>query len=75
MIRETVRDGEPALAVDTEEEFARALGSGVYEENTNSLKDVLAASDPSGWVTQTILLAPVVTVDGKGLTNDTLIRS
>ena len=30
VIRETVIDGEPALAVDTEEEFARALGSGVY---------------------------------------------
>ena len=29
-MRETVRDGEPALAVDTEEEFDRALGSGVY---------------------------------------------
>ena len=28
--RETVSDGEPALAVDTEEEFDRALGSGVY---------------------------------------------
>ena len=30
LIRETVRDGEPALGVDTEEEFASALGSGVY---------------------------------------------
>ena len=56
MIRETVLDGEPALAVDTEEEFARALGSGVYvvpptmanamawhpwdEDNTDSLEDV-----------------------------------
>ena len=30
MIRETVLDGEPALAVDTEEEFDRALGSGVW---------------------------------------------
>ena len=62
MIRETVLDGEPALDVDTEEEFARALGSGVYvipptmadamtwhpwdEDNTDSLEDVLAASDP-----------------------------
>ena len=60
-MRETVRDGEPALAVDTEEEFARALGSGVYvvppswadamawhpwdEENTDSLEDVLATDD------------------------------
>ena len=30
MIRETVLDGEPALDVDTEEEFDRALGSGVW---------------------------------------------
>ena len=61
MIRETVLDGEPALAVDTEEEFARALGSGVYvvpptmanamawhpwdEDNTDSLEDVLATND------------------------------
>ena len=60
-LRETVRDGEPALAVDTEEEFDRALGSGVYvvppswadamawhpwdEENTDSLEDVLATDD------------------------------
>ena len=56
MIRETVVDGEPALAVDTEEEFNRALGSGVWvvppswedalawhpwvDENTDSLEDV-----------------------------------
>ena len=62
MIRETVLDGEPALDVDTEEEFDRALGSGVWviasptadveswhardEESTDSLADVLAASDP-----------------------------
>ena len=62
MIRETVRDGELALAVDTEEEFDRALGSGGCvvspptadalawhpwdEDNTDSLEDVLAASDP-----------------------------
>ena len=62
MIRETVIDGEPALDVDTEEEFDRALGSGVWviapptvdvaawhpcdEENTDALEDVLAASDP-----------------------------
>ena len=61
MIRETVVDGEPALAIDTEEEFARALGSGVYvvpptmvdalgwhpwdEDNTDSLADVLATDD------------------------------
>ena len=60
-MRETVRDGEPALAVDTEEEFDRALGSGVYvvppswtdamawhpwdEENTDFLEDVLATDD------------------------------
>ena len=30
MIRETVLDGEPALDVDTEEEFDRALGVGVW---------------------------------------------
>ena len=30
MIRETVVEGEPALAVDTEEECDRALDSGVY---------------------------------------------
>ena len=58
LLRETVRDGEPALAVDTEEEFARALGRGVYvvpptledalawhpwdEDNTDSLEVVLA---------------------------------
>ena len=62
MIRETIVDGEPALAVDTEEEFDRALDSGVYvvppswadamawhpwdEDNTNSPEDVLPASDP-----------------------------
>ena len=62
MIRETVIDGEPALDVDTEEEFDHALGSGVWviapptvdvaawhpcdEENTDALEDVLAASDP-----------------------------
>ena len=60
-MRETVRDGEPALAVDTEEEFDRVLGSGVYvvppswadamawhpwdEENTDFLEDVLATDD------------------------------
>ena len=75
-MRETVIDGEPALAVDTEEEFDRALDSGVYvvppswanvmawhpcdEDNTDSLEDVLAASDldpaqeaaldPPGWL-------------------------
>ena len=58
MIRETVFDGEPALDVDTEEEFDRALGSGVWviapptadvaswhpwdEDNTDSLEVVLA---------------------------------
>ena len=63
-MRETVRDGEPALAVDTEEEFYRALGSGVYvvppswadamawhpwdEENTDFLEDVLATDDDPG---------------------------
>ena len=62
LLRETVRDGEPALDVDTEEEFDRALGSSVYvvpptmedamawhpwdEDNTDSLEDVLAAADP-----------------------------
>ena len=62
MIRETVLDGQPALDVDTEEEFDRALGSGVWviapptadvaswhpcdEDNTDALEDVLAASDP-----------------------------
>ena len=76
MIRETVLDGEPALDVDTEEEFDRALGSGVWviapptadvaswhpcdEDNTDTLEDVLAASDqdpaqedasdPPGWL-------------------------
>ena len=30
MIRETVLDGEPAIDVDTEEEFNRVLGSGVW---------------------------------------------
>ena len=56
-----VVDGEPALAIDTEEEFARPLDSGVYvvppswadamvwhpwdEDNTDSLEDVLAADD------------------------------
>ena len=61
MIREMVLDGEPALAVDTEEEFARVLGSGVYvvpptmadamawhpwdEDNTDSLEDVLTTDD------------------------------
>ena len=29
VIRETIRDGEPALDVDTKEDFDRALGSGV----------------------------------------------
>ena len=62
MIRETVLDGEPALDVDTEDEFDRALWVGVWviapptadvaswhpcdEDNTDSLEDVLAASDP-----------------------------
>ena len=62
VIRETVLDGEPALDVDTEEEFDQALSSGVWviapptadvaswhpcdEDNTNTLEDVLAASDP-----------------------------
>ena len=61
LLRETVRDGEPALDVDTEEEFNRALSSGVWviapqtadveswhpcdEDNTDSLEDVLAAAD------------------------------
>ena len=61
LIRETVRDGEPALAVATEEEFDRPLGSGVWvvspqtadalawhpwdEDNTDSLEDVLATGD------------------------------
>ena len=61
MIRETVVDGEPALDVDTEEEFDQALNSGVWviapptadaaswhpwdEDNTNSLEDVLATDD------------------------------
>ena len=61
VIRETVSDGEPALDVDTEEEFDRALGSGVWviapptadaeswhpwdEDNTDSLEDVLATDD------------------------------
>ena len=64
VIRETVSDGEPALAVNTEEEFASALGSGVYvvppswadamawhpwdEENTDSLEDVLATDRRPG---------------------------
>ena len=55
MIRETVVEGEPALAVDTEEECDRALDSSVYvvppswanamawhpwdEKNTDSLED------------------------------------
>ena len=30
MIRETVLDGDPALDVDTEEEFDRSLNSGVW---------------------------------------------
>ena len=62
MIRETVVDGEPAIEVDTEEEFDQALGIGVWviapptadmaswhpcdEDNTDSLEDVLEASDP-----------------------------
>ena len=62
MIRKTVLDGEPAIEVDTEEEFDQALGIGVWviapptadmaswhlcdEDNTDSLEDVLAASDP-----------------------------
>ena len=61
MISETVVDGEPALDVDTEEEFDQALNSGVWviapptadaaswhpwdEDNTNSLEDVLATDD------------------------------
>ena len=61
MIHETVIDGEPALDVDTEEEFDHALNSGVWviapltadvaswhpwdEDNTNSLEDVLATDD------------------------------
>ena len=55
MIRETVVEGEPALAVDTEKECDRAVDSGVYvvppswanamawhpwdEKNTDSLED------------------------------------
>ncbi len=62
MIRETVLNGEPALDVDTEEEFDRALSSNVWviaptpadveswhpcdEDNTDSLEDVLAAAEP-----------------------------
>ena len=62
MIRETVVDGEPAIEVDTEEELDQALGIGVWviapptadmaswhpcdEDNTDSLEDVLEASDP-----------------------------
>ena len=61
VIRETVSDGEPALDVGTEEEFDRALGSGVWvippptadaeswhpwdKDNTDSLEDVLATDD------------------------------
>ena len=60
MIREIVVDGEPVLAVDTEEEFNSVLGSGVgvmppswedamawcpYEESTVSLEEILAADD------------------------------
>ena len=61
VIRETVVDGEPALAVDTEEEFDRALGSGVNvvpaivggrdglaplgRGKHGSLEDVLATDD------------------------------
>ena len=64
MIRETVSDGEPALDVDTEEEFARALSSGVYvvlpswadalawhpgaEENTDSFQRYRAADGTAG---------------------------
>ena len=56
MIRETVLNGELALDVDTEEEFDRALSSGVWviapptadveswhpcdKENTDSLEDI-----------------------------------
>ena len=59
---ETVVDGEPALDVGTEEEFDRALSSGVWvmapptagaeswlpwdEDNTDLLEEVLVASDP-----------------------------
>ena len=62
LIRETVRDGDPALAVDTEEKFDRALDSGMCvvppsradamawyswdEDNTDSFEDVFVASDP-----------------------------
>ena len=61
VIRETVVDGEPALDVDTEEEFDQALSSGVWviapptvdvaswhpwdEDNTDTLEDVLAVAD------------------------------
>ena len=59
---ETVVDGEPALDVGTEEEFDRALSSGVWvmapttagaeswlpwdEDNTDLLEEELVASDP-----------------------------
>ena len=62
MIRDITVDGEDTLAVDTAEELGRALRSGRWvvarpetydayglpwdEDNTESLKDVLAASDP-----------------------------
>ena len=61
MIRERVVDGEPAIDVDTEEEFDQVLSSGAWviappttdamawhpwdEDNTNSLKDVLTTDD------------------------------
>ncbi len=62
MIRNITVDGEEALAVDTAEELGLALRSGRWviappeaydayglpwdEDNTESLEDVLAASDP-----------------------------
>ena len=58
MIRETVVAGEPALDVDTEEEFDQALSSGVWviapptadvaswhpcdEDNTDAIEDGLS---------------------------------
>ena len=69
MIRNITVDGEDALAVDTAEEFGRALRSGrwviappeAYDayglpwdaDNTDALEDVLAAEDPDAGTRET----------------------